>query len=81
MEGNGPLAVRIGARALESTGEEVAFGVPSADERAAEFLGEYGLTTTRYEPLGDDSAGSEPFGGLVIATNATNGGTDGERPE
>jgi hypothetical protein len=36
-----------------------------------------GLMPTRYEPLGGDFPGSELFGGLVVATNAS---TDGERP-
>jgi O-methyltransferase involved in polyketide biosynthesis len=70
VAGDGPLAVRIEALALEATVEEVTFGVPSADEGAADFLDGYGLAATRYEPLGDDAA---PFGGLVVATNDATG--------
>ena len=68
------LRGRLFLRYFRSVGEPLIFGLPTTPPsraHAEKLVVSCGLRLEQHEPLGEESARAEPFGGLVVATVGT----------
>lgn len=66
--------IRNLAKVTRLSGEPLQFGVPTdppARQQVVNLLEAHGLKLERFEPFGEESADSKPFGGLAVAVSVS----------